>query len=60
MQNSVLESPNVNASLNESIASPMANVASEPVSNDTMSTKNDSFDSQRLSNNDGSDNASRP
>ena len=36
MQNSVLDSPNVNAGLDESIASPMANEASEPVSNDHL------------------------
>ena len=49
MQNSVLDSPNGNAGLDESITSPIAIEAPEPVSND-------SFDSQRLSNHEGSDN----
>ena len=55
IQNSLLDSPSVNAGLDDSITISMANEASEPVPNDTMSTNNDSFESQRLSNNDGSD-----
>ena len=51
----MLDSPSVNAGLDDSITISMANEASEPVPNDTMSTNNDSFESQRLSNNDGSD-----